>query len=247
MTKFDRTHIADGPLVGSSLADEIVFRLQTAILDGDLPPGTRLQQDELSARFGVSRTPLREALRILQTRGLVDHVPNRGATVRFPKRADVMDTYAIRGQLEGYACELAAARLRDTDIEAFDRAQEEMVRLVDKWHVGLSDSPEDLKLCQDIGAANARFHDVIRQAAANPRLTSLILDLQAMFPIDYLTKAITSPEEARRTYLEEHEEMKQALIDRDGKRAREIMVVHIESAGTRLLSYLDEQDFWETD
>jgi DNA-binding FadR family transcriptional regulator len=73
-------------VVATGLADEIAFRLQAAILDGEFPPGTHLQQDELCARFGVSRTPVREALRKLQAQHLVDLVPNKGATVRTPSR-----------------------------------------------------------------------------------------------------------------------------------------------------------------
>ena len=70
----------------TSLADEIAFRIQSAILAGEHPPGTRLLQDELCERFGVSRTPVREALRKLQAKHLVVLVPNKGATVRAPSR-----------------------------------------------------------------------------------------------------------------------------------------------------------------
>jgi DNA-binding GntR family transcriptional regulator len=73
----------------SSLADEIAFRLESAIVAQQLPPGTRLRQEELCERFGVSRTPIREALRKLQAQRLVVLTPNKGATVRIPTRKEI--------------------------------------------------------------------------------------------------------------------------------------------------------------
>ena len=79
----------------TSLVDEIAFRLETAILEGEFRPGTHLLQDELCARFGVSRTPVREALRKLQAQHLVIVVPNKGATVRFPSEAELRDPKSL--------------------------------------------------------------------------------------------------------------------------------------------------------
>ena len=91
----------------SSLADEIAFRLESAIVAQQLPPGTRLRQEELCERFGVSRTPIREALRKLQAQRLVVLTPNKGATVRIPTRKEIEEVYELRGELEGFAAELA--------------------------------------------------------------------------------------------------------------------------------------------
>jgi DNA-binding GntR family transcriptional regulator len=106
------------PLAPTSLTDEIVFRLENAILEGVYPPGTRLRQDELCVRFGVSRTPVREALRTLQARNLVVVMPNRGATVRIPSRKDAAELYDVRAELEGYACE---REHRGTEAEMAER------------------------------------------------------------------------------------------------------------------------------
>jgi DNA-binding GntR family transcriptional regulator len=97
------------PIVTTSLADEIAFRLETAILDGLYPPGSRVPQEELCERFAVSRTPVREALRKLQAKNLVVVVPNKGATVRLLSRKELLDIYDVRAELEGFSCELAAA------------------------------------------------------------------------------------------------------------------------------------------
>jgi DNA-binding GntR family transcriptional regulator len=128
----------------TSLADEIAFRLQTAILDGVYPPGTHLFQDELYERFGVSRTPVREALRKLQAQHLVVHVPNKGATVRFRGREELIDVYDVRSELEGYACELAAGNVTAEMLATLDRAQadvEEALRRFASVDVGRRTQP----------------------------------------------------------------------------------------------------------
>jgi DNA-binding GntR family transcriptional regulator len=126
--------IASEPIVTTGLADELAFRLETAILDGLYPPGSRLPQEELCERFAVSRTPVREALRKLQAKNLVVVVPNKGATVRLLGRKELLDIYDVRAELEGFSCELAAARITDRCITELDAAQGELeaaVRLLD--------------------------------------------------------------------------------------------------------------------
>ena len=99
------------PVRATSLADEIALCLQRDILDGRIALGERLAQDELCARFEVSRTPIREALTKLQSSGLVSLRPNRGAIVRTPPRREVQEVYELRAELEGFAAERAAARI----------------------------------------------------------------------------------------------------------------------------------------
>ena len=117
----------------TSLADEIAFRLQAAILAGEHPPGTHLFQDEICERFGVSRTPVREALRKLQAKHLVVLVPNKGATVRVPGRAELIDVYNVRAELEGYACELACVNVSDKLLSALDGAQQRVMEAVELY------------------------------------------------------------------------------------------------------------------
>src|SRR3712207_1750546 len=119
-------------VVATGLADEIAFRLQAAILDGEFAPGTHLQQDDLCARFGVSRTPVREALRKLQAQHLVDLVPNKGATVRTPSRDELSEVYVLRAELEALAAELAATRITPAGLAALDQAQAAMESAVEE-------------------------------------------------------------------------------------------------------------------
>ena len=98
------------PLVrnASAAATELI---REAIVDGRLPPGQRLKEEELARELGISRTPVREALLILQTEGLVDAAPNRGAVVRSHDADDLEDLYQLRALLEGYAARRAAANI----------------------------------------------------------------------------------------------------------------------------------------
>src|SRR5437867_8366947 len=92
----------------SGAATEVI---RQAILDGRLEPGRRLKEEELARELGISRTPVREALLVLQAEGLVDAAPNRGAVVRAHDAVDLDDLYQLRALLEGYAARRAASRI----------------------------------------------------------------------------------------------------------------------------------------
>ena len=154
----------------TSLTDEIAFRIQTAILGGEYPPGTHLQQDELCARFGVSRTPIREALRKLQAQNLVDLVPNKGATVRVRTRRELLEVYALRAELEGFASALAAANASLTPSRS-SGSQDEMRRAMDELEQGRIRPEDEAAFNARITAANEHFHAVIHRLAENARLT----------------------------------------------------------------------------
>ena len=156
-----------GSLAPSSLTDEIVLRLEKAILEGVYPPGTHLLQDELCERFGVSRTPVRQALRDLQARNLVVLVPNRGATVRVPSRRDAQEVYAVRAELEGYAAELAAARA-DSRVELeLAGVEARVVHLASRLQ-----RFDELALpaVVELQLAAGDFHKVLQRACGNERL-----------------------------------------------------------------------------
>lgn len=231
-------------VVATSLADEIAFRLQAAILDGDYPPGTHLHQDELCARFGVSRTPVREALRELQAQHLVDLVPNKGATVRTPTRADLNEVYQLRADLEGFAAQLAAARFGGAELAALDEAQAAMDTAVTQLETHALAPGEEAAFNARITAANEAFHGVIHEAAANGRLRHYLRELQHFFPKDYVWRAIRSADEARALSVDEHAAIRRALAAHDGAAARRAMSAHVEHAGRLLLAYLETHGFW---
>ncbi|MEE8500357.1 MAG: GntR family transcriptional regulator, partial [Kiloniellales bacterium] len=104
------------PIVRASLHEELVARLRDLIVEGELTPGARVPERTLCQRFGVSRTPLREALKVLASDGLLELLPNRGATVARLTAADLDEMFPVMGALEALAGELACARISDAEL-----------------------------------------------------------------------------------------------------------------------------------
>ncbi len=233
-------------VTSTSLADEIAFRLERGILEGEHPPGTHLLQDEICSRFGVSRTPVREALRILQAQNLVVVTPNKGATVRVPTRSDLAEVYAVRANLEGFACELAAAAA-DADLLAeLDEAQGMIEAATETLRSGQLTDEMDGKINVQLTRGNDAFHHAIFRAAGNQRLTDICVSLQRYFPKEYVWRATRlSPEATEALHIAHHREVRDALAAHDGDRARAAMEHHIDVGGSTLMSYLDERGFWD--
>jgi DNA-binding GntR family transcriptional regulator len=229
----------------TSLADEIAFRIQGAILAGEHPPGTHLFQDELCERFGVSRTPVREALRKLQAKHLVVLVPNKGATVRVPGRDELIDVYNLRAELEGYACELASSRVSPVLLDDLDRATVLVTEAVTLHERDGLAGDGQISLDIQLARANSEFHGAIARVSGNARLRSLIAELQDFFPKDYVWRAMTSADELRALNLDEHARILQALATGTAARARKEMRSHILHASQILLDYLDRLQFWQ--
>lgn len=229
----------------TSLVDEIAYRLEAAILEGEFGPGTHLLQDELCARFGVSRTPVREALRKLQAQHLVVVVPNKGATVRFPSRSELRDVYAVRAELEGFACELACPAVGDGVLDALDKAQADIDAAQALLENGELQPDEEPSFNARVTSANQTFHTVIFDAADNEQLAQLCRSLQGYFPKDYVWRAELPAGEARMLNVEEHGEIREALAAADGKRARRAMSEHITHGGNALIHHLEQHGFWD--
>lgn len=229
----------------TSLVDEIAFRLETAILEGEYRPGTHLLQDELCARFGVSRTPVREALRKLQAQHLVVLVPNKGAMVRFPSQQELREVYAVRAELEGFACELACGHVARELLAALDEAQADIdaaQALLEQGAIVPLDAPEfNLRVVD----ANARFHAALYGAAGNEQLAHLCRSLQGYFPRDYVWRTALPVEEARALNVDEHHAIRDALARHAPRRARRLMSAHILHGGDALIGHLAEHGFWK--
>lgn len=229
------------PLAPTSLTDELVVRLENGILEGQYPPGTRLRQDELCERFGVSRTPVREALRNLQARNLVVVVPNRGATVRIPSRKDAAEIYDVRAELEGYACGLAAASSADQMLRELQAAHGRVERLAARvTRPGSATSAVQLQLHR----ANRNFHTTIHRAAGNGRLESVINQLERSFPAEYIALAAEETGEFWDLNVAEHASIQDAIAAREETSARALMRDHVLRLGTAVLQYLDVRGFW---
>src|SRR6478752_9913203 len=114
----------------AALVDRLAATIQARVLSGEFASGSRLRQESLAAEFGVSRTPVREALRKLQASGLVEMLPRRGALVRGPSAREVREAYEVRAELEGLAASLAATCIRDDELRRLRTAQSHFRRSV---------------------------------------------------------------------------------------------------------------------
>src|SRR4051812_47931948 len=150
----------------STKADNIAVVIEEQIVSGELAPGTVLRQEQLSERFDVSRTPIREALRRLAALGLVSFEPNRGVRVRTVARGELREAFLVRAELEGLATELATPRMTRGDLEELDAVEEEFTRLTHELRQRRAG--DRAQLTRDWVRANHAFHDVIYRVADSP-------------------------------------------------------------------------------
>ncbi|NJO72314.1 MAG: GntR family transcriptional regulator [Leptolyngbyaceae cyanobacterium RM1_406_9] len=222
MESVDLSDLAAGVLRQQrSTPDLIADALREAIVQGVFQEGQSLRQDEIAAQFGVSRIPLREALRQLEAEGLVMLSPNRGATVAVMSPEEAQEICEIRVALEGLALQLAIPNLTEADL---DKAAEILKKTGRETDVG-----RWAKL-------NWEFHAVLYAAGDRPRLLSLIKTLHTN--IDRYIRL----QMAKMNYLEksqhEHQQLLEACRKGDSKAAVRLLKRHIETAGEQLVAYL---------
>ena len=153
----------------STKADDIALELEQAILAGEIAPGTVLRQEQLSDRYAVSRTPVREALRRLAALGLVTFEPNRGVRVRTLSRAELREAFLVRAELESLATEVAVGRFTEDDLRELEEVEAGFAELTDalRRRRGGEDGREQ-RLVGDWVRRNHAFHDVIYRVAGLP-------------------------------------------------------------------------------
>lgn len=149
----------------STKADELARVLEEEIVAGVVTPGSVLRQEQLSERFGMSRTPVREALRRLAALGLVSFEPNRGVRVRALSRGELREAYLVRAELEGLATEVATPRMTPADLAELDDVERQFSELTTALR---ERGDADGTLFDDWMRLNHAFHDVIYRVAAMP-------------------------------------------------------------------------------
>lgn len=225
--------------VATTKADEIAIVIENAIVSGELPPGTVLRQEQLSERFAVSRTPVREALRQLTALGIVDFVPNRGVRVRSLSREGLREAFLVRAELEGLAAELAAPGIGEDELAVLEEAEQ---RFADLTHTVLATGGTeqvDPAVLADWYHANERFHDTILAAAQAPLLERMAKSTRRVF---HAQAAWAITPEISRLYeenLAQHRAIREALAARSGKGARALVSEHVVQSGRLLETVLD--------
>lgn len=203
----------DGPITRRSLHDEVVERIRDMIVEGDLAPGARVPERQLCERFGISRTPLREALKVLASEGMVQLLPNRGARVAALSAADIDELFEVMAGLESLAGELACRRIGKRDLAPIRRAHDAMVE-----SFANGDLSSYFKLNQEI-------HRRIVDAAGNATLEQLHTALAGRVKRARFM-ANLSPERWRQA-VEEHEAIIRALEGRDADGLAQILKMHL--------------------
>ncbi|MBB2975346.1 DNA-binding GntR family transcriptional regulator [Microbacterium endophyticum] len=218
---------------GHALVDEIAAKIRARIMSGDIPIGSQLRQAELATDFGVSRTPIREALRQLQTGGLIDVVPNRGAVVRVPSPWEVREAYEVRAELEALAASRAVSRISRGEIERLRTANQEMF----DRSAAESDASADPSTRRD----NDVFHTTITSVSSNARLARSIDEINENFPRNVSAQLLTNDARHREENFHEHGRIIDALERGDEEAAAREMREHVLKAGEQLARWYERR------
>jgi DNA-binding GntR family transcriptional regulator len=216
------------PIARLTLPEAAAERLRLLITEGDLQPGARLNERELCERLGVSRTPLREAFRMLASEGLIIQSPNRGAQVVALGADDVRQAFDVMGALEGLAGELACERVTEADLVLLRGLQAEMEA---------AHARHDLPAYYRV---NRMVHERMAGIAANPILA------QTMSALNARLHALRFRSNVNRAKwdqaIDEHREMLAALAVQDGSRLRELLVGHLRAKRQAVLEEIKKAD-----
>jgi DNA-binding GntR family transcriptional regulator len=226
----------------ASRADDLAHELQVEIMTGRIPLGTRLRQEDLAARFGVSRTPIREALRQLQAIGLVEQLGHRGALVRSFSSDECRNIFLVRAELEGFAAERAAGRLTTYDNADLDTAQA-LLRAGHQRLRALPPSDEHGRsiALEQCSQANELYHNVILAAANCPPLRETVQSLMNRVPRTLAWHTFGDDPGIIPRSAEDHDRITEALNRPDARRARKLLHAHVLDTGETLARWLDRQ------
>lgn len=211
-----------------TVTEEVIRVIRERILDGEFPPGAHLHEVVLARDLGVSRTPIRDALRILGNEELLVYYPNRGYFVRTIELNDVLDSYDVRGALEGLACRVAAERgLSDAHIAGFQAllARGDEIFKRPEW------TEKEQAAWREL---NAEFHLLLLEAAHNRHLSPIMRQVR-FFPRIFDSRLDPTSEFFQRVHTREqrlrshhdHIHIVDAMIQREGARAEALMREHV--------------------
>jgi DNA-binding GntR family transcriptional regulator len=206
---------------------ELVFEsLREAIITGRLRPGEHLMETQLAEELGVSRTPIREAIRKLELEGLVLMIPRKGAYVSQLSMKDIADVFEIRRALEGLAARLAAERATDEEVDRLERAIIQIAEVA---------QTDDLN---GAVALDTGFHEELMKASHNPRLSQLVSNLREQIQRFRLT-SLSHPGRVKLA-VEEHRLIVDAIASHDAELAQNLAYEHIENAENSLMEVISE-------
>ncbi len=210
------------------LRDVVFNTLRQAILKGELAPGERLMEIQLADRLGVSRTPIREAIRKLELEGLVLMIPRKGAEVARISEKSLRDVLEVRRSLEELAIELACQRMDTEAVEELEKKQEEFRNAVLNGNA------------MEIAETDEAYHDVIFKGTCNDRLVQMINNLREQmyrYRLEYI-----KDKDKRQALVTEHESILEAVRKGHIMDAKEAMREHIDNQEITVSKNIKERD-----
>ncbi|RLA92741.1 MAG: hypothetical protein DRG83_22030 [Deltaproteobacteria bacterium] len=208
----------------SSLVDKICGYLRTAIYRMEIDAGTQINESELMAHLDVSRSPIREALRVLEGEGLVERIPQRGVFVKQVTYKRIYESYTIRANLEALAAELAAVNITEEKLQQLERLIKEMRKCVEK------------KETREWSMQNYEFHKIIIKSSGNELLESLLKSIKVHERWIWINHADLLTDEDYYSYEKEHVNLLTALRQKNAKLSYKIAKEHILNARDKMCS-----------
>lgn len=210
------------------LRDVVFNTLREAILKGEIKPGERLMELQLAAKLGVSRTPIREAIRMLEQEGLAVTVPRRGAEVAKMTEKDMQDVLQVREALDELAASIACELITEEELDQLEQAMRDF------------ESATRTKDIKRIADTDMVFHDIIYQATKNPKLVNILNNLREQmyrYRVEYL-----KGEENYPVLLKEHREILTGFRAKDKKLVTDIMRTHVENQASVVKTMIQNQE-----
>ena len=216
------------------LLSKKVYRiLKSRILEGSFKPGEKLLESRIAKQLGVSRTPVREALRLLASAGFAKMSPNQAIIVAEISTKDLQEVIQIRGVLEGLAARLAIAFITEEDIAAMENCNKKMEKFLDENNI------------TDFSKESNRFHELIMSKCGNDRLIHIRKNLEDQI---YQFRSISLHIPGRlETALKEHKEIAEALKQKDADKADDLSKKHIANELKNILSFHEEKKIQENE
>ena len=210
------------------LRDVVFNTLREAILKGELQPGERLMELQLASKLGVSRTPIREAIRMLEQEGLAVTMPRKGAEVARMTLKDMEDVLEVREALDELAARIACAKIHDEQLENLKSIRDEFKKSLDSGDV------------KKIAEEDVRFHDAIYEATDNAKLIALTNNIREQmyrYRVEYLKDQNNYP-----ILIAEHDAIVNALEQRDKEMVTAEMHTHVVNQAVAVKAVIQKQD-----
>lgn len=211
-----------------TLRERILETIREAILNGQLRPGEKVAEPELAERFGISRTPIREAFRQLESEGYLTVIPRKGAVVTDLSEREVEEFYSIKSILEGYAARMAAEKMTDKDYERLEAINARLKQLATEGDV------------KTFFRVHDEFHELFIRAAGNDKLFTLIGQLLRKF--NRLRMASLALPGRMEISVQEHNKILEAFRQHDGEKADSLVRKNAAYGGQVLIQSLAQSE-----